>query len=173
MCQPLYPILKTMKLFRDKETFKIHTNLDSDEIIERLNIFVDFEHKGNISTFLIEKEYYGNIVNDEFIKIWKKPAISGFMDKGFAPTIELSIKEGEINVNVQDYLLIILLVFCGSAVLSAGILISEGIAHPDFRELLWFGLLILSFPLIGFGIERKTFFGTIEDIQKRLKKLEK
>ena len=162
-----------MKLFRDKVTFEVFTHLDSEELLERLKEFVEFEHKGKISTFFIDKEYYGKIIKPEYLEIWRKPLFSGFLDKGLAPVIKIYLDKGKVVTIVQDYFFILLLIICSVVILSSGILIVEGICNSNFREFIWFGLLMWVFPLIGLTIVRLKFFRTVKYIKERLQDFKK
>ncbi|MBN2828634.1 MAG: hypothetical protein JXQ26_11615, partial [Tissierellales bacterium] len=78
-----------MNLFQYKEEFEFTTSLNSDEIFSTLKEYVEFNYKKKLSTFQIKKEFYGNVLEENYFQVWKKPAISGFVDKGLAPSIEI------------------------------------------------------------------------------------
>lgn len=162
-----------MKLFRDKEIFTVQTQLDSDGVLDKLGAFVDFKHKGTISTIQISKEYYGNIENESSVKIWKAPLISGLFDKGFAPTIGININEGKVEVSIEDNFFIMFMVLVGILLISASIFVYGAVVHSYYHELIYFGLPLVCMPLIGFAMERIVFLRTIKDIRKRLEILEK
>ncbi|NOU58511.1 hypothetical protein [Marinifilum caeruleilacunae] len=161
-----------MKLFQNKESFSIQSQLQFDELIEKLSTFVDFKHKGKISTFQIREDYYGTIENEGSVKLYKTPFISGLLDKGLSTSIYLTCKKDEIEVSIVDHGLYFILFIFVIIAFSAGIIFYFAILYPEARKLLWLGFSLIAVPLTAFVLDRTVFFSTLKDIKKRLKMLE-
>lgn len=159
-----------MDLFKYRQEFEFETSLKTVEIFSALCEFVEFNHKKQISTYQIKKEFYGNVISENQFQIWKKPPISGFMDKGLAPCIEIVFEKGKILVKIEEYIFPFCLFFCAIIIVSSLISIIAGLQYKDFGFLIFFGFLILLFPAIGFFISRRVFFSTIARVKELITK---
>lgn len=155
-----------MKLPSYKVTFEVKTILESKEILSRLKDNVDFNHKNKLSTSQIQNEFYGDIIKENHFKIWKTPGISGFMDKGLSPTIEVFVDKDILRIKIEDYMFAIFLAMSGTAIIIGLMLIIQGYQHKEFVDLMYAGMTVICFSLIAYSIKSWIFKLTTRRIRE-------
>lgn len=162
-----------MKLLPHKETFEVKTTLDSKEILSRLRDNVDFDHNDKFSTSQVQNDYYGDILMEDYYKIWKTPTISGFMDKGLAPTIEISLDRDILKIKIEDYSFPLSLIISGTMIFIGLVVIIQVYQYEELNGLRYIAGILVFISLIANIIRSLTFNLTTRGVKELMDKLSK
>jgi hypothetical protein len=99
---------------------EISTEKELNELTEKVKNSIDFEYRNKIGTIEIDEKYYGDKLNDQKFKVWRKYDIrQGFFDIGFTNHFFIEVDNNKLTLELSRnwtfrtifYLIISLLAF--------------------------------------------------------------
>ena len=136
----------------------------------RIRQLVDFNYHNYLSTALITKDFYGDMLSPEKFGIRKKPLIPGLLDvfTNIGPYIEIEVEQGQAIVSISGSSYIPQLIF---AIVLAGLTfgyIRDFLPELSFLEIILPILIVVGISCLTFYLAKHRFRSVIKMVERKL-----